>query len=861
VAIALGQDLAKQIAQSPVSVRLHSFETTLLAGTHVAVRQNGGQVSSGENGALRSAIGSLARSYSRVMVMGEYDEYYRDPQEYFSPLEDFGLGLGGGLYEYYGYQPGAIPVSAPVPYIKSVSELQKLFRGQTSATTTVQFVDRLLQAATRVESLHRLYSDSFNNEMDVRYIQYGGFLRELVEFGFEIMRVKPTTTVGSNPASEWIENLLEGDGSEASLKLAAEGLAKMFEGFRLNADADSMYQVGDALDLAGRAMIAATRMPSYQTLARDSKFLQAQIAFAKGYLLAPDDISSDDHPFLGQLLEADTDEKISAIAAMQEAKIKAMASQPIVTEVAFADRLAPTLIASTIGGTASNQPELDSPISDSEEAWRIGNLSYIATHSVNLESGGLVTKPLRSGVGSAQTFSTTNGQAILAKKRQGDGQIIRRSASGKITVFDEDEDFTVRDGDTILWQAATPLQVDVLRQELNALRGIDSYWRSIADIISGAVYEYLKSNTVGALIEIANFLFPWNSTQNNLTVEAWEQTYLPQSIEFEIGRTIGAGAAFLQGIKGLITGITKLPKIINGLNGVWEGGLALNAVGTGRLAITALSDAVAPGKLASSGKRLLDDIYDRYGEALERRRNEAIQRKQEETVPDLQGKNAKDLTSLEKEIVQNQSELKAARKKELKAVEKQIKDLKSKGVSDEDPELIDLRHERYLIKNVDNSRSPQSVREWLTSQSIARQNRSVGEIAQENVLRELGLPDNNQRGVDGRIAHTIENLGSTIPDAVTSKFWIDVKSVNTADGVYSYTNQLRIQKAGALEKGGKELAIIMTGKNPVRPTLPLERSATVLKFDETTKGWSLWDIRTKQWNTRTLSDIKQLLGN
>jgi hypothetical protein len=40
-AIVLGQDLAKQIAQSPVSVKLHSFETELLVGTHVAVRQNG----------------------------------------------------------------------------------------------------------------------------------------------------------------------------------------------------------------------------------------------------------------------------------------------------------------------------------------------------------------------------------------------------------------------------------------------------------------------------------------------------------------------------------------------------------------------------------------------------------------------------------------------------------------------------------------------------------------------------------------------------------------------------------------------------------------------------------------------------
>jgi hypothetical protein len=77
--IVLGQDLAKHIAQSPVSLTLHSFETTLLAGMHVAVRQNGDQVAIAENGALRSAVGSLARSYSRVMRLTENDdEYYRD---------------------------------------------------------------------------------------------------------------------------------------------------------------------------------------------------------------------------------------------------------------------------------------------------------------------------------------------------------------------------------------------------------------------------------------------------------------------------------------------------------------------------------------------------------------------------------------------------------------------------------------------------------------------------------------------------------------------------------------------------------------------------------------------------------------
>jgi hypothetical protein len=206
---------------------------------------------SGDRGTWRTTIGDLARSYARVMRMGENDEYYRDQQEDFSPME--GIWENQGLYNYANYTPGAIPVTAPVAYNENLPGLQKLLRGQTSAAGAVTFVDRLLQASTRVESLHRFY-DNFQN---ARYIQYGGFLRELMEFGFEIMRVKPTTTVGSNPAAEWIENLLEGNGSEGNLKLVAEGLAQLFDGFKLNADTASMYEVGDTLDYMGRLVQAA----------------------------------------------------------------------------------------------------------------------------------------------------------------------------------------------------------------------------------------------------------------------------------------------------------------------------------------------------------------------------------------------------------------------------------------------------------------------------------------------------------------------------------------------------------------------------------------------------------------------------
>jgi Bacterial Ig-like domain len=98
--------------------------------------------------------------------------------------------------------------------------------GATSSTTeqtverSLNFVSRLLEASSEV----RPWDDD---------IKSARFLQELVEFGFEVAKVKPTI-VGPNPlepvASEWIDTLWRWNGDE-KLRSASEGLAMLAGGF------------------------------------------------------------------------------------------------------------------------------------------------------------------------------------------------------------------------------------------------------------------------------------------------------------------------------------------------------------------------------------------------------------------------------------------------------------------------------------------------------------------------------------------------------------------------------------------------------------------------------------------------------
>ncbi len=132
----------------------------------------------------------------------------------------------------------------------SVNSLRTLVGDRLSGTTasmtnetvirSLNFVSRLLEASSEVRS--------FDDDM-----KSARFLQELVEFGFEVAKVKPTSTRNyyDKPiASEWIDTLWSWNGSE-NLRSASQGLAMFAEGF------DSIDRSVKGLEFAGRLVRTA----------------------------------------------------------------------------------------------------------------------------------------------------------------------------------------------------------------------------------------------------------------------------------------------------------------------------------------------------------------------------------------------------------------------------------------------------------------------------------------------------------------------------------------------------------------------------------------------------------------------------
>jgi hypothetical protein len=207
-AVRLGWEVAQKLAASGTSTKLQVFEAPLLAGTYGAICLNGGTVAATPAAALWTAVDSLARDYARLNPSFEAG-FITEGYSAKSFLDWFWTGQGTqGGFSLSG-------LLADDPYLKY---MQNQFKGQASVIGSLQFVDRLIQAATRVETLHQKVNGAMDSAYPT-YIKYGGFLRELTELSFEIARTNPTVTVGVNPASEWIENLLEENGSGAGIRL------------------------------------------------------------------------------------------------------------------------------------------------------------------------------------------------------------------------------------------------------------------------------------------------------------------------------------------------------------------------------------------------------------------------------------------------------------------------------------------------------------------------------------------------------------------------------------------------------------------------------------------------------------------
>jgi hypothetical protein len=872
----MGFDLAKAIAKDTLQVSWKAFHAEVWATMYQAL--NLGSVSVDQQNKVQQAMTSLSQTYYKTVnrPYDGYSEYYND-------------GFLQDLSQHRLYEKNS---SGEFFEGRTLKDLAARFANQTSPERLVdalQMANRLLQAGRQVTGLYNPVPDGSG----ATYIQQREFVvNGLTSLAFEIARINPIVIPGSNPASKWIETLVEGRDTirwtSGEIKAVASGLSKWFEGY--SSDRQPLhYSWNEALFLAVDLLANSSKINSYKGIYRDVAYVQAQIELAHQYVIAPND-SSSDYGYIGSLWsnKYQRTETRDSLAANREYELTSIKKDFIeytpLADLAFYNTYDQAVLALKSTSVAANggyglaqvadTNSFDLPISD--RAQTVSRLTSVVKVVARKDSQGNVRavdpvtgKSLEGNSfeavpapdGRWAVLSKLNITGVLKGLGNQDYQIVRTRADGGLTVFDQDEIVSLKEGDKLFFPAITPLQAEVLSKEITAIYNLKpplgeayNYWRNLSYFISGAVYEYLFNVVADLPLAILDILVPWESEKRKGLIGNAENN-LPDNDFFKIGRLAGAGGAILQGINEFINGIRSLGPASAAFAASWAGGPPVGAVGTGVL----LADVVAiahGAAVASLGTKrfvsILQDLYDRLAIKKELDKSPIVRPEQ--------------LTPEQQKLIEPYVELKVDRKKELKDIEKQIKNAKQGGMADDSEELLELRYRRYLINKVDAGKSPLSPDEWLKSEGIVRQNRTIGGAAQENVLNELGIQDNNQLIGTQRASYTEVGIGSTIPDASTSKAWIDIKSVNTQDGVLNYTQQLRLQKLGtqAAPHAGKKLVVIMTGKNPVRPSAPLARDATVLKFNETTKTWSLWNNTGKgKWdpNSLSLNDVKQLLGN
>jgi Bacterial Ig-like domain/FG-GAP-like repeat/CARDB len=891
-AIRLGWEVAQKLVASGTSAKLQIFEAPLLAGTYGAICLNGGTVAATPAAALWTAVDSLARDYARLnpsFEAGAITEGYSAT----SFLDWFWTGQGAG---------GGFSLSGLLADDRYLKYMQNQFKGQASVIGSLQFVDRLIQAATQVEGLHQVVNGS--TSYSVTYIKYGGFLRELTELGFEIARANPTTTAGVNPASEWIENLLEETGSGAGIRLAAEGLGQFFNGFTLDKSYISgisqrfgMEQLGQGLELATRSLKAVAKIPSYQPIAHDPIFLQTEIDFAKQYTLVSDSSNyraASNSPFLDDLSAADIDSKINDVAAAREIELNTKTVslpkyQPLSSATIYSSyqEAKQALQSVLVAGPLGIPSKLDQDFNISDDAWKISRSSSTLQYKVKSSSigSGLAKVEIYDAAGNYYTgaFGSTAGNppslalryAIQSGSIAGDyHQVIIRHSDGKIDVYDSDEPLPLRDGDSIFFAAITPAQTEILHKEISALRalrdspvpGFNATWRDVADFISGAVYQYLFDVIPGSLIEIENFFFPWAAEKNKNTVLSQEEARLPQTDFFKAGRVAGSGAAILQGITELYIGYNALKVTVPGFPASLTGGPVGAVVGSGAL-LASVAMTVHGAAVTTSGfKSFTDNLHDLYERA---KSGKPIENRNQELLNKL--KKGEPLTAAEAEIAKQQSALNIERRKEIKALEKEIQEAKAKGIPGDSEDLLDLRYRQYLLENKDNAGVvPKAFDEWAVLEGRLRTNRLNASIAEDKVLGELAITNNNNlTNANGRKFYVDAKHGTSVPDSTPSKAWVEVKSFNrkegfenssTRSGILDFTQQLRSEANGAKAEG-KHLVVVMTGNNVQRPSSSFTAAQDILKFDQLTNEWSAWDFLNKSWSKTTLQNVKSLVGN
>jgi hypothetical protein len=331
--------------------------------------------------------------------------------------------------------------------------------------------------------------------------------------------------------------------------------------------------------------------------------------------------------------------------------------------------------------------------------------------------------------------------------------------------------------------------------------------QTIGQFVLGAVYQFSLNQSE----PFRNLISLDPSVQQLLeNTEQSAEAVLPDTVAFEAGRLFGDGAAIVAGIIEILVGISI------GGGGTGAGGL-LALTGGGAVpgaAIAAVSVAVGSGLVlqgAGSVEAGVEGIFERTGTLL--------------AIIEGGGEGASDDVMRE-----------AERRRARSDFDSRIRQAEAEGNQDL---ADDIRYERYLHEKEFEGGKPLSKEEWLEATNRLRENSRLGFEAEQTVLDEIGVQNNNRLSGSDRVFYTDEQYGATIPDAVTDTAWIDVKSINrnsttfgNSDEVFVQydTEQMRAQRRGAMQDKGKEHVVVLTGDDAsrLRPSRPLADESLVL---------------------------------
>lgn len=201
----------------------------------------------------------------------------------------------------------------------------------------------------------------------------------------------------------------------------------------------------------------------------------------------------------------------------------------------------------------------------------------------------------------------------------------------------------------------------------------------------------------------------------------------------------------------------------------------------------------------------------------------------------------------------------------------------------------DIRYLRYLQEKQQAGQQALGRNEWQQQKDRLEANTNRGRQDEDQTLTEVGIDNNNYTvGANGepRSVVTYEsptlkdangNPVTTRPDAVTDKYWIDVKSVSqdSQNQTYYNTDQLRAQKEGAAAAGKKSAVILTSEADTPRPSGPLSQPQTgadIVYLRQYTRNpdgsvsttWYRWDVRANNgdggWVQVTEQSVQTELG-